>query len=95
MREFLCDPHLTDGQLKLLKEIEDEFRPEENAADLSILYEITGYQAEPPIGSAYWDSYEDFEAVLGTKALVNTKKDEKAWFHRKRKVNVADEEEDT
>ena len=93
MSEFIHDPHLTDAQLALLKEINDEFRPDENAADLSILYEVTGFQADAPIGAAYWDSYQDFEAVLGTRVLVNTKKDEKAWFSKKRKVNEINNEE--
>jgi len=32
--------------MKLLKEISEQFSPEDSAADLSILYEVTGFQAE-------------------------------------------------
>lgn len=51
---FARDPYLTEAQLSLLREIEAEFHPEENAADLSILYEVTGYKGETPIGAEYW-----------------------------------------
>ena len=37
---------LTKEQVALLTEIVEKFCPDDNAADLSILYEVTGYQGE-------------------------------------------------
>ena len=34
---------LTPDQVELLKEISEQFSPEDSAADLSILYEVTGF----------------------------------------------------
>ena len=45
LAEFEREGNLTEDQLELLKEIADEFSPEEHAADLAILFEVTGYQA--------------------------------------------------
>lgn len=53
---------LTEDQVKLLKEISKEFSPEDSAADLSILYEVTGFQAESD-NSAFWENYQDFEEL--------------------------------
>ena len=36
---------LTEDQLKLLEEIVEEFSPQDNATDLGILFEVTGFQA--------------------------------------------------
>jgi len=46
MTEFERDPYLTENMMLLLKEINEKFSPEENAADLGILYEVTGFKAE-------------------------------------------------
>ena len=32
--------------MALIKEITEQFSPDDNAADLGILYEVTGFQAE-------------------------------------------------
>ena len=40
---FENDETLTEDQLKLLKEISGAFRPHEDAADLAILFETTGF----------------------------------------------------
>ena len=37
---------MTKEQVALLTEIAERFRPDDGAADLSILYEVTGYQGE-------------------------------------------------
>ena len=37
------ESRLTDDQRKLLEEIAREFAPQDNAADLGILYEVTGF----------------------------------------------------
>jgi len=52
--------HLTNDQQALLKEISEMFSPEDSAADMSILYEVTGYQAESE-NFQFWDNYGDFE----------------------------------
>ena len=62
---------------------------------MSILYEVTGYQADTPVGVDFWQNYEDFETVLGTVTLVNTKKDEKTWFSKKRKVAASQHSDET
>ena len=38
--------NLTEDQLKLLQEISANFAPDDSAADLGILYEVTGYKGE-------------------------------------------------
>lgn len=43
---FLANENLTADQVKLLNEISEQFSTEDNAADLSILYEVTGFMAE-------------------------------------------------
>ena len=40
---FEKDTSLTEDQLALLKEISEQFSVEDSAADLSILYETTGF----------------------------------------------------
>ena len=41
--EFAGSEFLTEDQVSLLKEISDKFSPEDSAADLTILYEVTGF----------------------------------------------------
>ena len=55
-------------------EIQEQFKPEDSAADLSILYEVTGFQAESD-NYQYWDNYKDFEE-LGESNLIRDDKDE-------------------
>ena len=63
------DDNLTGDQVALLQEIAEQFSIEDSAADLSILYEVTGYQAESE-NFAFWTNYEDFEEQLGDINLV-------------------------
>ena len=49
----------------MLIEISEQFCTEDNAADLSILYEVTGFMAESD-NYAYWDNYTDFEELGDT-----------------------------
>ena len=61
-----------------MSEIADQFSPSDNAADLGILYECTGHQAETESGD-FWDNYADFEDFeeLGGDKLVHPEKNEK------------------
>ena len=68
MALFEGDKNLTEAQLMLLQEIAERFSTEDDAADLSILYEITGYQAESQ-NFEFWSAYTDFEE-LGEAKLV-------------------------
>jgi len=43
MSIFERDEDLTKEQLELLREISERFSAEDDATDLSILYEVTGY----------------------------------------------------
>lgn len=72
---FANDERLTEDQLKLLKEIADQFTASESAADMSILYETTGFQADCE-ELAFWENYQDFEE-LGESKLARQDKDEK------------------
>ena len=72
--------HLTAAQKELLKEIVENFSPEDSAADLSILYETTGFQAENE-NFQFWENYKDFEE-LGEGKLVREDKDEYAITRR-------------
>ena len=65
---------LTKEQESLLSEIVSHFSPEDSAADLSILYEVTGYQGESQ-NFEFWTNYQDFDELGGSK-LVNQDKDE-------------------
>ena len=60
---------LTKEQESLLSEIVSHFSPEDSAADLSILYEVTGYQGESQ-NFEFWTNYQDFDELGGSK-LVN------------------------
>ena len=42
-----------------MREIRENFDPEEKVADLCILYEVTGYQDESA-EAGFWESYKDF-----------------------------------
>ena len=55
-------------------EISEQFSPDESAADMGILYEVTGFQAESA-NYEFWDQYQDFEE-LGNENLIRTDKDE-------------------
>ena len=46
--------------MKLLSEISERFSLNDDAADLSILYEVTNFQAESN-DFHFWDNYDDFE----------------------------------
>ena len=72
--EFAGSEFLTEDQVNLLKEISETFSPEDSAADLSILYEVTGFQAESD-NFEFWENYQDFEE-LGEGKLVREDKDE-------------------
>ena len=74
-------------------EISEQFSTEDNAADLSILYEVTGYMAESD-NFQYWDNYADFEDLGDTK-LTRDDKDEHliATSRNKNKKAVVFEEE--
>ena len=56
-----------------MTEIAEQFSPEDNAADLSILYEVTGFQAN--YDDFDWDGYQDFE-VPGSFNMVRQDKNE-------------------
>ena len=43
-----------------MKEIVKQFSPGENKADLSILYEVTGFQTEVE-DYQFWENYADFD----------------------------------
>ena len=68
MAFFEADDNLTEAQLMLLQEIAERFSTDDDAADLSILYEITGFQAESQ-NFEFWTAYNDFEE-LGEAKLV-------------------------
>ena len=68
--------------MKLLTEISEQFDIDENAADLSILYEVTGYQAESQ-NFSYWENYADFEE-LGETKLTRDDKNEQLIAHSSR-----------
>ena len=54
---------LTEDQLKLLEEIVEEFSPQDNATDLGILFEVTGFQANTE-DDKFWQNYQDFEDLV-------------------------------
>ena len=75
MEAFADDENLTQDQVNLLQEIAEKFSVEDSAADLSILYEVTGYQAESQ-NFEFWENYQDFEEQLGDTNLVRNDKNE-------------------
>ena len=87
---------LTEEQKALLKEISEHFSPEDSAADMSILYEVTGLQTESE-NFQFWENYKDFEE-LGEGKLVREDKDEHAMTNRnanKKKINFEDVDKGT
>ena len=44
---------------ELVEEIDKRFDPDDDIADLGILYEMTGYQGLPP-EPEFWKTYEEF-----------------------------------
>ena len=63
-----------------MTEISEQFSPEDSAADMSILYEVTGFQTESE-NFQFWENYKDFEE-LGEGKLVREDKDEYAITRR-------------
>ena len=59
---------MSEEQIRLLQDISDHLSPEDDAADLSILYEVTGFQGESQ-NFEFWSAYTDFED-LGEEKLV-------------------------
>ena len=51
---------LSQDQRDLLREIKSAFNPEEDGTDLSILYEITGFQGGGVEQEPFWSNYHDF-----------------------------------
>ena len=64
---------MTDDQVKLLIELSDQFSPEDSVADLSILYEVTGFQAN--CDDFDWGGYQDYE-VIGSFNMVKQDKND-------------------
>ena len=50
--------YLTEDQRAFYKNLSELFSPKDDATDLSLLYEITGYQAESE-NREFWDGYGD------------------------------------
>ena len=48
---------------QLVEEIDKRFDPKDDIADLSILYEMTGYQGLPP-EPEFWKTYEEFQSQV-------------------------------
>ena len=82
LSEFARSDKLTEDQMKLLREIAEQFSVEDSAADLSILYEVTGFQGESE-NFQFWDNYADFEE-LGDNNLVREDKDERRQVQPKK-----------
>lgn len=60
MKEFEDDEYLKQDQMILLKEIAEQFSIDDNAADLGILYECTGFRGSNE-NDEFWANYKDFE----------------------------------
>ena len=59
--------------MELLREISEQFCPEDNAADLGILFECTGFKASTE-SAFFWESYKDFAEPDEGDKLVNADK---------------------
>ena len=57
---------LTHEQAALLTQILERFSPDDSAVDLSILYEVTGYQGGSQ-NFEFWQNYQDFDELGGSK----------------------------
>ena len=76
MAEIDQDESLTQDQLALLRLISDTFSPQDSAADLAILLEVTGFKGQCD-NFSFWDEYDDFEDLvsLARNEEVRKKKD--------------------
>lgn len=89
LSEFTRSGKLTEDQMKLLREIADQFSVEDSAADLSILFEVTGFQGDSD-NFQFWENYVDFEE-LGDTNLVREDKDEDRLAHSKKTSHEDDQ----
>lgn len=64
MEEFENDEYLGQDQVSLLKEIAEQFAIEDNAADLGILFECTGFKGFTE-NDEFWVNYNDFKGQNG------------------------------
>ena len=60
---------LTEDQLKLLREIAEKFSIDDSAADLGILYEVTGFRGVSQNDYQFWDNYADFDDLEGSRLI--------------------------
>ena len=70
MAAFENDDRLTTEQMDLLREIAEQFSPDEHAADLGILFECTGFRSSTE-DALFWDGYKDFAEPGEEDKLVN------------------------
>ena len=75
LAQYESDPNLTEQQMSLLKEIAEQFSCEE-AADLGILFEVTGFQGDTQ-SFDFWDNYNDFEEFGDTKLIKRGRNENK------------------
>ena len=87
MTELERNENLTLNQLALLREITDTFNLQDSAADLAILYEVTGFKAEADTYE-FWESYGDFEEPGGSNMVSDSRNEE--VLAQKRNKQVAD-----
>lgn len=58
-----------------MREIAEVFSTHDSAADLAILYEVTGYQAAGE-ENEFWEGYKDFEELGDTKLISDARNEE-------------------
>ena len=59
--------------MELLREISNQFSPEDNDADLGILFECTGFKSSTD-SALFWENYKDFVEPDEGDKLVNEDK---------------------
>ena len=72
MAELERSENLTLSQLALLREIANTFNLQDSAADLAILYEVTGFKVEAD-SFEFWESYGDFEEAGGLNMVSDSR----------------------
>ena len=73
LNELQWAKYLTEDHRALFKDLSELFSPKDDASDLSLLYEITGYQAETE-NRKFWDSYGDDFDLKGLRQTNRLRK---------------------
>ena len=66
----------SNKKFQLMETVLEFFDSEDNPKDLAILYEITGYQGDNPVGDEeFWPNYANYKVLGADQIAINSDSD--------------------